>query len=135
MYDWYRGYHLIVELSLKMATSNIIIPPRLKPRKYESWGKERKFLEMSTNVIKDKTTHCVFSSQTGKARESVLEMGPDNLNNQEVMLKLYAKLDKLFKVDANLSALIAGEKFEKYSKVPEINLADYQIEFEASRTA
>ena len=46
------------------------------------------------------------------------------------MTKLYIKLDKLFKVDANLAAFRTSEKFLKYLWILEINMSDCQIEFD-----
>lgn len=56
---------------------------------------------MITNVVEAKRSPTVFLSLTGKARETILKMDLDDLNNKEGMMKLYAKFDKLFKVDVS----------------------------------
>ncbi len=111
-------------------SSKLLAPPALEPERYDSWRKEMLFWEMATNVEENKRAPTVFLSLTGKAREAVLEMDPNELNAKEGMKKLYAKLDKLFKIDSNLAALMAYEAFEKYVRSEETSATDYLIEID-----
>ena len=112
-----------------MATSRIA-PPELVPERYNTWRKEMRFWEMATAVPAKKRAATVFLSLTGKAREVILEMDPDELEKDDGMTKLYDKLDQLFKVDANQAALRAYERFEKYVRPEDSSIADFQIEFD-----
>ena len=113
-----------------MTSHSSIAPPKLEPENYESWRKEMRFWEMATNVVAKKRAPTVFLTLSGKAREAVLEMDPEELNDDEGLTKLYLKLDKLFKVDADQAALQVYEKFEKYSRPGSLSMADYRIEFD-----
>ena len=60
-----------------------------------------KFWEIATPIDKKKRAPTVFLSLTGKAREAILEMDPDELNADNGMKLLYERLDTLFLVDKN----------------------------------
>ena len=113
-----------------MASKSFLAPPTLEPEKYSSWKKEMKFWEMATPLEKTKRGATVFLSLTGKAREAILEMNPDDLEKDDGMTTLYAELDKLFKVDTNQATFAAYEKFESYKRADSVSITDFQIEFE-----
>ena len=86
--------------------------------------------EMATNVDKKQRAPTVFLTLTGKAREAILEMDAAELDKEDGMAKMYAKLDDLFKEDKTQAALICYDKFERYSKPSEMSITDYLVEFE-----
>ena len=86
--------------------------------------------EMATSVDKKKMAPTVFLTLTGKAREAVLEMNADELNAEDGMTKLYAKLDELLKEGKTQASLICYDKFERYVRPSEMSIADYLVEFE-----
>ena len=108
----------------------MIAPPQLEPGNYTSWRKEMVFWEHVTNVDKKKHAATVFLTLTGKTREVILEMLPTDLNEKDGLGKLYGKLDELFKEDENKAALETYDKFERYSRLSEMIIADYLIEFD-----
>lgn len=79
-------------------------------------------------VVEAERSPTVFLSLTEKARETILKMDLDDLNNKEGMMKLYAKFDKLFKVD--VSSEFMKISLKKYLRGPEINMSDIQTEFD-----
>ena len=89
-----------------------------------------KFWEHATNVALKKRAATVFLTLQGKAREAILEIDPDSLNVDTGMALLYEKLDELFKVDEDQAALTAYEKFENYSRSPEMKISEYRVEFD-----
>ena len=107
-----------------------LAPPELIPEHYSRWKKEMKLWEAATTVATKKQAPTIFLSLTGKAREAVLEIDPDELTADTGMTSLYKKLDKMFLVDDNLTALNAYAHFEKYVRPPSATIADFQIEFE-----
>ena len=108
----------------------VLVPPKLEPGKYEAWRKEMKFWEQTTNVKAAQRASVVFLSLTGKAREAVLEMEPEDLNVETGLTLLYAKLDSLFKTDSDQAAFSAYEKFEKFSRSDGMSISDYKVEFD-----
>ena len=64
------------------------------------------FWELATSVPDKKKAVTVFLTLTGKAREAVLEMDAATLNVEGGLALLYAKLDKLFKVDEDQAMLM-----------------------------
>ena len=110
--------------------SKYIAPPLLKPDKYETWKKEMKFWEMATSIELKKRAPTVLLTLEDNAQEAVLEMDANTLNQDDGMKKLYEKLDLLFSEDANQSAFIAYETFEKYQKPAGMSVSDYLIEFD-----
>ena len=107
-----------------------IAPPRLEKIEYEKWRKEMTLWQMATNVVAKKQAPTVFLSLTGKAREAVLEMNIELLNQDDGMTKLYEKLDSLFATDKDQAALHTYEKFEKFTRPSDMNMSDFRIEFD-----
>ena len=89
-----------------------------------------KFWQLATNISPKKQAAVVFLTLTGKARDAVLEMDPDELNVDNGLDLLYEKLDGLFKEDRNQATLNAYEKFERYKRQPEMNISDFRVEFD-----
>ena len=89
-----------------------------------------KFWQLATSVSPKKQAAVVFLTLTGKARDAVLEMDPDELNVDNGLDLLYEKLDGLFKEDRNQATLNAYEKFERYKRQPEMNISDFRVEFD-----
>ena len=87
--------------------SKILAPLVLNPKNYDSWKKEMKFWEIATSLERTKRAPTVFLSLTGKAHEAILEMDHVIFNQDDSMTALYVKPDNLFRVDANLAALMA----------------------------
>ena len=108
----------------------MIAPPQLEPGNYTLWRKEMVFWEHTTNVDKKKRAATVFLTLTGKARESILEMLPTDLNEENGLSKLYSKLNELFKEDGNKAALETYNKFKRYSRPSEMTIVNYLIEFD-----
>ena len=107
-----------------------IVPPKLEAGKYEAWRKEMKFWEQATNVKSAQRASVVFLSLSGKAREAVLELEPEDLNVEAGLTLLYAKLDSLFKTDSDQAAFAAYENFEKFSRSDNMSMSDYKVEFD-----
>ena len=72
--------------------SKYIAPPLLKPDKYETWKKEMKFWEMATSIELKKRAPTVLLTLEDNAREAVLEMDANTLNQDDGMKKLYEKI-------------------------------------------
>ena len=89
-----------------------------------------KFWELATSVTVKKRAAVVFLTLTGKAREAILEMDVAELDAEDGMSKLYAKLDELFKEDKGQATLNAYEKFEKFKRPAETSIGDYRVEFD-----
>ena len=76
---------------------NIKTPSTLhKDISYKNWKKEIKIWQKFTSVEKEKQALAIFLSMQGKARELLLELKIDELNQANGVDKVLEKLDTLY---------------------------------------
>ena len=85
---------------------------------------------MLTNLNAAKQAPAIYLTLEGKAREAILQLDITTLNTDQGVKVITDKLDELFLPNKELSAYAAYDKFEKYSRSPQMNINDYVIEFE-----
>ena len=106
-------------------------PPALtKDITYATWKKEISIWQLFTSLERKKQDPTIFLSLSGQAREAVLELELDKLNDDNGVKNLLEKLDKLYLKDDTYSAYEAYERFETFSRAPSMTVSDYIIEFE-----
>ena len=111
--------------------SRIKTPPALREDiPYESWKKEIQIWQRFTSLEKEKQALAIFLSLEGKARETVLEVEVDDLNKDDGVEKVLAKLDNLFLKDKLQLAYTSYDNFEKFRRPSDMSMADYVAEFE-----
>ena len=93
-------------------------------------GKGNKHLATFSSLEKKKQTPAIFLSLSGQAREAVLDLGLDKLNDDNGVKNLLEKLDKLYLKDDKHSAYEGYERFETLSRALSVTVSDYIIEFE-----
>ena len=72
----------------------------------------------------------IFLSLSGQAREAVLELELDKLNDDNGVKNVLETLDKLYVKDDTHSAYEAYKRLETFSRAPSMTVSDYIIEFE-----
>ena len=97
---------------------------------YERWKKEIKHWQLITKLDKSQQASAVILCLSGNAREAGLELEIDDLNKDDGMDKLIAKLDTLYEKDKLLLAIDAWEDFESYKRPYHMKISEYVIEFE-----
>ena len=111
--------------------SRIKTPPALREDiPYESSKKEIQIWQRFTSLAKEKQALAIFLSLEGKARETVLEVEVDDLNKDDGVEKVLAKLDNLFLKDKLQLAYTSYDNFEKFRRPSDMSMADYVAEFE-----
>ena len=68
---------------------------------------------------------------SGKARETVLELDIEKLNDDSGVDNVLKRLDKLFLQDSNQPAYMAYDKFEKFQRSPDMDIKEYINQFES----
>ena len=68
---------------------------------------------------------------SGKAKEAVLELDIEKLNDDSGVDNVLKRLDKLFPQDSNQSAYMAYDKFEKFQRSPDMDIKEYINQFES----
>ena len=107
-------------------------PPALTEEKpFADWRKELEIWRIATDVRKERQAAMIFLSLSGKSREAVLELpkeviGAEDGSGFDAVL---AKLDTHWKVDYNLGAFNAYEKFEQYSRPADMDIKYFIVAF------
>ena len=97
---------------------------------YSEWKHEIKVWESFISYEKGKLGPCVFLSLSGDARAAAHEIPLDDLNKDDGLDKLIAKLDELYLKDKEGSAFEAYESFEKYQRPNDMDINRYINAFE-----
>ena len=106
-------------------------PPAMRDGlSYENWKKEISIWQRFTKVEKKKQGLAIFLSLEGEARETVLDIPIDELDEDEGSSKVLAKLDKLYLKDKIHLAYQAYHIFAKFQRNTEMNMDTYINEFE-----
>ena len=114
-----------------IMTSNA--PPELTDTSvFEDWKKELRIWKIATRVEEKKQAATIFLSLKGKSREAALEIPEEVIaaENGSGFKAIVDKLDTLWKVDENLEAFTAYEKFEQFKRSQETNVNEYLVSFE-----
>ena len=98
---------------------------------YENWTKEIKICQIFTDLPKEKQGPAIYLTLAGKAREAVLELDIEMLNDDSGVNNVLKRLDKLFLQDSNQSTYMAYDKFEKFQRPPDTDIEDYINQFES----
>ena len=97
---------------------------------YESWKKQVKLWQICCRLDKTQQAPSLVLSLKGKAREAGLELEVEQLNSDEGMKLLFAKLDGLYLKDENQQLYVCLKKFEQYKRPSTQSINDYINEFE-----
>ena len=89
---------------------------------YENWKKEIKIWQVFTDLPKKKQGRAIYLALSGKAREAVLELNIEKLNDDSGVDNVLKRLVELFLQDSNQSAYMAYHKFEKFQRSPDMDI-------------
>ena len=110
---------------------NYRIPPGFDERKpYETWKNEVAIWSRVTELEKKKQALAVVLALSGSARETAMEIPVDDLNKDDGMTTLLAKLDNLFMKEEKDQVYEAYSSFDRITRDSSVSMADYIIDFE-----
>ncbi|CAL9697179.1 unnamed protein product [Knipowitschia caucasica] len=111
--------------------SNYRVPPKFdEARPYECWKNEVSIWRLVTELDKTKQALAVALGLEGRARETALEISAVDLNKDDGMETLLAKLDAVFLREEKDRAYEAYSHFDSITKGSALSMADYIIDFE-----
>lgn len=111
--------------------SNYKIPPKYdEARPYECWKNEVNIWTRVTELNKKKQALAVALGLEGRARESAMEIPAENLDSEDGMAVLLAKLDGVFLKEEKDRAYETYSHFDGIKKDSSISMTDYIIDFE-----
>uniref|UniRef100_A0AAV2KYC4 Integrase catalytic domain-containing protein n=1 Tax=Knipowitschia caucasica TaxID=637954 RepID=A0AAV2KYC4_KNICA len=111
--------------------SNYRVPPKFdEARPYECWKNEVSIWRLVTELDKTKQALAVALGLEGRARETALEISVVDLNKDDGMETLLAKLDAVFLIEEKDRAYEAYSHFDSITKGSALSMADYIIDFE-----
>ena len=110
---------------------NYRVPPGFDEGKpYESWKNEIEIWSRVTELAKKKQALAVVLALSGSARETAMEIPVDDLNKDDGMTTLIAKLDSMFLKEEKDQVYEAYSNFDRIKRDGGSSMADYIIEFE-----
>ena len=113
-----------------MAT-NVKMPPRLEAEDtYLEWTNDLKIWQLFTDLEIERQGPAVYLSLTGRARECVRDLTPEQISSKEGVQHITNKLDAVFKKDQNTRAYIAFKEFYDYKRTSGMTIADFIVRFE-----
>lgn len=111
--------------------SNYRIPPIFDEGKpYESWKNEVGIWTRVTELEKSNQVLAMALALSGRARETAMEIPVDDLNADNGMATLLAKLDDLFLKEEKDRIYEAYLSFDKVVRDSNVSMMDYSIDFE-----
>lgn len=119
---------LVAEDGLKMA-ANYRVPPKFdETRPYECWKNELDIWRRVTDLDKKKQALAVVLELEGRARKIAMEIPAEELDDDNGMTTLLAKLDGVFEEED--WAYDAYSHFDRLVKDSSVSMTDYIIDFE-----
>ena len=113
-----------------MAT-NLKMPPVLESEdQYLEWSNDLKVWQLFTDLAKAKQGPAVYLSLTGRARECVRDLTPEELSANDGVKAITDKLDAIFKKDKNTRAYMAFKEFYDHKRTQGVSITDFIVRFE-----
>ena len=119
-----------------MAASNMKTPPALESEEqYLEWVNDLKIWQLLTDLPKAKQGPAVYLSLTGRARECVQDITPEQLSADDGVTTITTKLDAIFKKDQNTRAYLAFKEFYDYRRSAGIPITKFLLGLNTSITS
>ena len=115
-----------------MAEHGKMGPPDYDESRYswEIYKKEVQIWAELTKLADEKKGSAFWMTLTGKAKSVVQDMTIEEIKAKDGLTKMLAKLEDVFKPDANQAAYMAYQEFEMFKRPDEMKLPDFVIKFE-----
>ena len=115
-----------------MAEHGKMGPPDYDESRYswEIYKKEVQIWAELTKLDDEKKGSAFWMTLTGKAKSVVQDMTIEEIKGKDGLTKMLAKLEDVFKPDANQAAYMAYQEFEMFKRPDEMKLPDFVIKFE-----
>ena len=110
---------------------NLKMPPVLETEdQYLEWVNDLKIWQLFTDLEKAKQGPAVYLSLTGRARECIRDLTPEQLSDDNGVQAITDKLDAIFKKDQNTRAYMAFKEFYDYRRTQGVSITDFIVRFE-----
>lgn len=121
---------MVAEDGYKMAASYKVPPKFDEARPYECWKNEVSIWTRVTDLDKTKQALAVALGLEGRARETAMGIPAEELDSEDGMKTLLAKLDDVFLKEEKDRAYEAYSYFDGITKESSVSMTDYIIDFE-----
>ena len=114
-----------------MASRKLFAPPNLNcVEEFDNWMRETEIWQCLTDLEKEKQGPAIYLSLDEKIRKTCSDIKVKDLNSQNGIALLIAKLKGLFAKDSNQAAYLAYDKFETFKRPATMTIVDFINEFE-----
>ena len=122
-------------MSFNNGSRSYKTPPEILEHDYETWRREIEFWQLVADLDKKKQALPIALSLPGKYRDVATSILVGDLNADDGVTILLAKLDKHFQKNAIDSAYEAYRDFDKLPRQPDQSLTDFIQCFEKKYSA
>ena len=105
-------------------------PTLLNEDFYGEWKHDLTIWQMYTDLPRNKQGPAVFLTLTGRARDCIRDLQPEEIGHENGVKKITDKLDTLFLKDENIRVYLAFKEFYNYRRPSEVSMIDFLIKFE-----
>ena len=120
-----------------VAEMSVTLPNKTPPiwsddRNFESWKAKIEIWLVVTDIQVNKSAPTIVLTLQGRKREVAKQVPISDLNHEDGVTRLLAKLEEHFAKDTVDTAYEAYVKFEELKRQPTSSIADYILEFETA---
>ena len=114
-----------------MSQGNAKTPPVLTDEGcYQTWVRDVKVWRMLTELKKEKHGPAIYLSLSGKSRDAVSSIEPDDIGKVDGADKIIAKLDEVFLKDKTTRSYLAFKAFYNYRRTSGMPITEFVVGFE-----
>ena len=114
-----------------MAVNNLKAPPVLVDEdSYEEWKSDLHIWELYNDMEKKRQGPAVYLGLTGRARECIRDLRPDEIGAEGGVKKITDKLDTLFKKDINTQTYLSFKELSEYRRPSGMSITEFLVHYE-----
>ena len=114
-----------------MASNNLKTPPVLVDEdSYDEWKGDLAIWQLYTDLDKKKQGPAVYLLLSGRARECVRDLKPEEIGAEDGVKKIIDKLDTLFEKDVNTQTYLAFKEFYDYRRPSGVSITEFLVHYE-----
>ena len=114
-----------------MAVSQIKAPPVFNEEEdYLNWKNDLEVWKLFTDTEKKKMGPAVYLTLTGRAREAVRDLKPEDIGKETGLDEIIVKLDAVYLKDENTRAYVASKEFYEFKRASGENFSEFIIKYE-----
>ena len=109
---------------------SLMAPPEFQEGNFETYKKEIEIWKLMKAYTPEEQGPIVFRSLYGRAKTAALELTVDQVGSKDGLKLILDKLGKIYLPEENLRICVVLEKFETFKRRPNMNMADFILDFE-----